>query len=94
MTTELLDSLDPERTYIIKTEISGMNIDFLLHWSKGAFYTRKLSSKDPKYCLVTKFNSKKNYKENDLDLGKDFSYVHPRLNKEVNSGIITSIELR
>jgi hypothetical protein len=94
MTEQLLDSLDPERTYIIKTEIDGMNMNFLLHLSKGQFYTRKQSSKDPKYCLVTKLNNKKNYKESELDLGITFDYIHPKLNKEVNSGAITSIELR
>ena len=62
MSNELLDSLDPERTYIIKTEIDGMNMEFLLHLTKGQFYTRKQSSKDPKYCLVTKFNNKNKYK--------------------------------
>ena len=94
MANELLDSLDPERTYIIKTEMDGMNMNFLLHLSKGVFYTRKEASKDPKYCLVTKLNNKKNYKENELDLGMTFDYIHPKLNREVNSGVITSIALR
>ncbi len=94
MENELLDSLEPERTYIIKTEIEGMNMDFLLHLCKNLFYVRKISSKDPKYCLVTKLNNKKNYKESNLDLGISFNYIHPKLNKEVDSGIITSIELR
>ena len=35
MENELLDSLDPERTYIIKTDVDGMTIDFLLHLSQG-----------------------------------------------------------
>ena len=94
MAEELLDWLDPERTYVIKTDVDGMTIDFLLHLSKGQFYTRKQSSKESKYCLVTKFNGKNKYKETDLDLGAHFDYIHPRLNREINSGKITSIALR
>ena len=86
----LLESLDPEKTYLIETEDNS----FVLHLSKGVFYTKKEASKDPRYCLVTKINGKKTYKERDLELGSELEYYHPKLNREVSSGIVTSISIR
>lgn len=91
MTNELLlESLDPEKTYLIETEENS----FLLHLFKGVFYTRKEASKDPRYCLITKLNGKKSYNVKDLELGTEFNYYHPKLNREVSSGIIKSIAIR
>ncbi len=91
MTNELLlESLDPEKTYLIETEDNN----FVLHLFKGVFYAKKEASKDPRYCLVTQFNGKKSYKEKDLELGSEFSYYHPKLNREVSSGIVKSIAIR
>lgn len=86
----LLDSLDPEKTYMIETEENS----FVLHLCKGVFYTKKEASKDPRYCLVTQMNGKKSYKEKDLELGTEFNYYHPKLNREVSSGVVKSIAIR
>ena len=43
---------------------------------------------------MEKMNNKNKYKEEDLDLGIEFEYVHPRLNREVKSGSVTSVALR
>ncbi|HIH15123.1 MAG: hypothetical protein QT08_C0011G0019 [archaeon GW2011_AR17] len=94
MATELpvahLESLDPEKTFFVETEDSS----FVLHLTKGLFYVRRTTSKDPRYCLVTKINGKNKYKESDLDLYAELSYIHPKLNQEVLGGKIKSVALR
>lgn len=85
-----LESLDPEKTYLVDTEDSS----FIFHLTKGIFYARRTTSKDPRYCLVTKINGKEKYKEADLDLYVEISYIHPKLNYEVTSGKVKSVSLR
>ncbi|MDP3728496.1 MAG: hypothetical protein Q8R18_03510 [bacterium] len=94
MATELhpthLESLDPEKTFLVETEDSS----FVFHLTKGIFYARRTTSKDPRYCLVTKINGKNKYKESDLDLYAEISYMHPKLNQEVLGGKVKSVALR
>ncbi|MBI5797756.1 hypothetical protein HZA98_02530 [Candidatus Woesearchaeota archaeon] len=90
MEGDFLESLDPEKTFFIDTEEGS----FIFHLIKGSFYTRRTTSKEQKYCLVTKINGDKKYKEKDLDLGIHFDYVHPRLEKEVTVGPVRAIALR
>jgi len=85
-----LESLDPEKTFLVDTEESS----FVLHLSKGVFYVRRTTSKDPRYCLVTKINGKAKYKESDLDLYAEIEYMHPKLNQEVSGGRIKSVANR
>lgn len=85
-----LESLDPEKTFLVETEDSS----FIFHLSKGIFYARRTTSKDPRYCLVTKINGKNKYKESDLDLYVEISYMHPKLNQEVLGGKVKSVSLR
>ena len=86
----LLESLDPEKTYLVETEDSA----FVFHMTKGLFYARRTTSKDARYCLVTKINGNSKYKEQDLDLYAEFLYMHPKLNKEVSAGRVKSVALR
>ena len=86
----LRESLDPEKTYFVETEESS----FIFHITKGVFYVRRTTSKDPRYCLVTKINGKTKYKEQDLDLYAEIEYVHPKLKKEVSTGKVRSVALR
>lgn len=85
-----LESVDPEKTFLVDTEDSS----FVFHWTKGIFYARRTTSRDPRYCLVTKINGKVKYKESDLDLYAEVSYMHPKLNQEVLSGKVKSVALR
>ena len=85
-----LESIDPEKTFLIDTEDSS----FVFHLTKGTFYAKRTTSKDPRYCLVTKLKVKTNYKESDLGLGVEISYMHPKLNKEVSGGMITGVAHR
>lgn len=85
-----VESLEPEKTYLIDTEDSS----FVFHLTKGIFYARRTTSKDPRYCLVTKINGKNKYKESDLDLYVDIHYMHPKLNQEVHGGKVRSVALR
>jgi len=85
-----LESVDPEKTFLVETEDSS----FVFHLTKGLFYARRTTSKDPRYCLVTKINGKVKYTEKDLDLYAEISYMHPKLNQEVLSGKVTSVALR
>ncbi len=85
-----VESLDPEKTYLVETEDSS----FVFHWTKGIFYAHRTTSKDPRYCLVTKINGKNKYKEQDLNLYVEFLYMHPKLNKEVSAGKVKSVEHR
>ncbi len=85
-----LESIEPEKTFLVETEDSS----FVFHLNKGIFYTRRTTSKDPRYCLVTKINGKNKYKESDLDLYAEISYMHPKLNQEVLSGKVKSVALR
>jgi len=87
---QFLESLDPEKTFFVETEDSS----FILHLAKGIFYARRTTSKDPRYCLVTKINGKKVYKEKDLDLHAEIAYMHPKLNQEVSGGKVRSVALR
>ena len=85
-----VESVDPEKTFMIATEEN----EFVFHLVKGMFYARRTTSKDPRYCLVTKLNGKIKYSERDLDLGVEIEYMHPKLNKEVSGGMIRSVALR
>lgn len=86
----LVEAVDPEKTYLVETEENS----FVLHLTKGIFYARRTTSKDPRYCLVTKINGKAKYKESDLDLYAEIEYIHPKLNKEVSGGRIRSVAIR
>ncbi len=85
-----IESLDPEKTFLVDTEDSN----FIFHLSKGIFYARRTTSKDPRYCLVTKINGKVKYKESDLDLYAEIEYMHPKLNREVSGGRVKSVANR
>ena len=86
----LIEALDPEKTYLVETEDNS----FILHLTKGLFYARRTTSKDPRYCLVTKINGKAKYKESDLDLYAEIEYMHPKLNQEVSGGKVKSVAIR
>ena len=85
-----LESLDQEKTFLVETEDNS----FVFHLTKGLFYARRTTSKDPRYCLVTKINGKAKYKESDLDLYAEIEYIHPKLNTEVSGGRIRSVAHR
>ena len=86
----LLESLDPEKTFFVETEDNS----FVCHLTKGLFYIRRTTSKDQRYCLVTRINGREKYKEQDLDLYAEIEYIHPKLNKEVSGGKIKSVANR
>ncbi len=86
----LVEALDPEKTFLVETEENS----FVFHLTKGIFYARRTTSKDPRYCLVTKINGKAKYKESDLDLYAEIEYIHPKLNQEVSGGKVRSVAIR
>lgn len=86
----ILETVNPRKSFLVETT----ETKFVFHLVGAAFYVRKLASKDPRYCLVTQLNQKKKYTEQDLDVGAEVEYMHPRLGRTVQGGAVTSIALR
>tara|TARA_Y100000310_G_scaffold337959_2_gene426346 strand:+ start:256 stop:546 length:291 start_codon:yes stop_codon:yes gene_type:complete len=87
---KILGDVEGERSFLVQTSETR----FVFHFSKGSFYIRKVTGKDPRYCLVKKLNGKKKYDTEDLDLGAGFVYFHPRLERFVSGGTVRSISVR
>ena len=86
----IVETVNPKKSFLVGTT----ETQFIFHLVNDVFYVRKLASKDARYCLVTLLNQKKKYTEKDLDLNAEIEYMHPRLQKPVNGGKVTSIALR
>ena len=86
----ILEDVEGEKSFLVQTSETR----FLFHFLKGSFYVRKVTGKDPRYCLVKSVNGNKKYDVEDLDLGVGFVYFHPRLEKFVSGGTIRSISVR
>lgn len=87
---KILEEVRAEKSFLVQTSETR----FMFHFLNGSFYVRKVTGKDPRYCLVKKLNGKIKYNSEDLDLGASFVYFHPRLERFVSGGTIRSIAVR
>ncbi|MDP3918860.1 MAG: hypothetical protein Q8Q35_03095 [Nanoarchaeota archaeon] len=86
----VLDRVEGEKRFLVQTNETR----FLFVWFNDAFYVRRITSRDPRYGLVTSLKGNKNYSVNDLDLSTEIEYFQPRLNKIVDGGFVRSIAVR